>query len=89
MKYQDLIQFDPIETVVQLRDADESVISAIAEHADLVSEISNPEVAKEAHAMAGRFKVVRTEIGATTMSLRDIVVGECCWTTCGHARTRS
>ena len=24
MKYEDLIQFDPIETVVQLRDADEA-----------------------------------------------------------------
>ena len=24
MKYQELIQFDPIETVVQLRDADEA-----------------------------------------------------------------
>ena len=26
--------------------------------------------------LAGRFKVVRTEIGTTTMSLRDIVTGE-------------
>ena len=130
MKYEELIRFDPIEAVVQLRDADEataarrlvnsyvisdemaeklsalvfpqlqyeipadnkgllvvgnygtgkshlmSVISGIAEHADLVSELSNPKIAKDASSIAGRFKVVRTEIGATTMSLRDIVVGE-------------
>ena len=130
MKYEDLIRFDPIETVVQLRDADDmaaardlvssyvvsaemaeklsalvfpqlrydrpaenkgllivgnygtgkshlmSVISGIAEYADLSSEVSNPKAAEEARGVAGRFKVVRTEIGATTMSLRDIVVSE-------------
>ena len=130
MKYEELIQFEPIETVVQLRDADEaaaarhlvnsyviseetaeklsalvfpqiqydkpadnkgllvvgnygtgkshlmSVISGIAEYAELAAEISNPKTAEEAKSVAGRFKVVRTEIGATTMSLRDIVVGE-------------
>ena len=127
MKYGDLIQFDPIETVIQLRDANEltkarqlvstyvisdemadrltnlaipqlqfdspsdnkallvvgnygtgkshlmSVISSIAEHEDLLSALSNEKVAKSAQAIAGKFKVVRTEIGATTMSLRDIV----------------
>jgi len=130
MKYGDLIQFDPIESVVQLRDADEaksakqlvgtyviseemaerltgvaipnlqfdepadnkgllvvgnygtgkshlmSVISAVAEHADLASSLSNAQVAEAAGRIAGRFKVVRTEIGSTTMSLRDILVGE-------------
>ena len=130
MRYEDLIRFDPIETVVQLRDADDtdaarhlvnsyvisddmadklsvlvfpqlqydkpadnkgilivgnygtgkshlmSLISGIAEHAGLSSELSNPRAAKEANVVAGRFKVVRTEIGATTMSLRDIVLGE-------------
>ena len=130
MKYEDLVQFDPIETVVQIRDADEadaarqlvrsyvisdemaerlsplvfpqlqfdrpadnkgvlvvgnygtgkshlmSVISGIAEHGDLVSELSNPRTQESAQGLAGRFKVVRTEIGTTTMSLRDIVVGE-------------
>lgn len=130
MKYADLIQFEPIETVVQLRDADEaaiarqlvrtyviseemaekltsivipqlqfdqpvdnkgllvvgnygtgkshlmSVISSIAEHADLLSDVGNAEVARAAAQIAGKFKVVRTEIGATTMSLRDIVVSE-------------
>ncbi|ROR32576.1 DUF6079 family protein [Inmirania thermothiophila] len=130
MKYGDLIQFEPIESVVQLRDADEaaaarqlvstyvisdemaekltglvirqlqfdqpvdnkgllvvgnygtgkshlmSVISSIAEHADLLSALGNAQVAQAARAIAGKFKVVRTEIGATTMSLRDILVGE-------------
>jgi len=130
MKYEDLIRFDPIETVVQIRDADEaaaarhlvssyvisdemaeklsdlvfpqlqfdrpadnkgllvvgnygtgkshlmSVISAIAEHGELVSDISHAGTAESARRLAGRFKVVRTEIGTTTMSLRDIVTGE-------------
>ncbi len=130
MKYGDLIQFEPIESVVQLRDADEatraktlvstyviseqmaerlvglvfphlqfdqpidnkgllvvgnygtgkshlmSVISAIAEHADLATYLNNKSVAAAAHKISGRFKVVRTEIGATTMSLRDILVAE-------------
>ena len=130
MKYEDLIRFDPIETVVQIRDADKaaaarqlvrsyvisdemaeklsalvfpqlqfdrpadnkgllvvgnygtgkshlmSVISAIAEHGELVSDLSNPKAEESARGLAGRFKVVRTEIGTTTMSLRDIVTGE-------------
>jgi len=130
MKYGDLIQFEPIESVVQLRDADDvtaarrlvstyviseemaerlteivfpnlqfdqpadnkallvvgnygtgkshlmSVISSIAEHADLLSALGNAQVAQAAERIAGKFKVVRTEVGATTMSLRDILVGE-------------
>jgi len=130
MKYRELIQFEPIESVVQLRDADKSaaarqlvstyvisdemthrlievaipnlqfdqpvdhkgllivgnygtgkshlmsVISAICEHADLRTYLDNAQVAQAARAIAGKFKVVRTEIGAVTMSLRDILVGE-------------
>lgn len=130
MKYRDLIQFEPIESVVQLRDADKeaearrlvetyvisqemaerliglvipqlqfdrpadnkgilvvgnygtgkshlmAVISAVAENAALAGYLNNREVAEAARQIAGRFKVVRTEIGATTMSLRDILVGE-------------
>lgn len=130
MRYGDLIQFEPIESVVQLRDANEitrakqlvstyviseemaeqligiafpnlqfdqptdnkgllvvgnygtgkshlmSVISSIAEHEDLNSYLSNAQVAQAAQAIAGRFKVVRTEIGATIMSLRDIITSE-------------
>ena len=127
MKYSDLIQFEPIETVVQLREADTAadarrlvetfvisdrmaellgdlvfpqlqfskpadnkgilvvgnygtgkshlmaVVSAIAEHADLASRLTNPKVAEQAADISGRFRVIRAEIGSTTMSLRDIV----------------
>ncbi len=130
MKYGDLIQFEPIESVVQLRDADEaaaarqlvetyvissemaeklvslvfpqlqfdqpvdnrgllvvgnygtgkshlmSVISALAENGDLETHLNDKSVAGAAGKISGRFKVVRTEIGATTMSLRDILVAE-------------
>jgi hypothetical protein len=130
MKYGDLIQFEPIETVVQLRDADRanaarqlvstyviseemaekltnviipqlqfdhpadnkgflvvgnygtgkshlmSVISAVAENAQLIEHLNDKTVAKAAARIGGRFRVVRTEIGATTMSLRDILVAE-------------
>ncbi|MGB9713297.1 MAG: DUF6079 family protein, partial [Dissulfurimicrobium hydrothermale] len=130
MKYRDLIQFEPIESVVQLRDADEaaaarqlvqtyvisgemaerlislvipqlqfdqpmdnkgllvvgnygtgkshlmSVISALAENSDLATHLNDKSVASAAGKISGRFKVVRTEIGATTMSLRDILVAE-------------
>ena len=131
MKYGELFEFDPIETVVQLRHADVdddarqlvtsyviseemadrltaivfpqlqldrpvdnkglfvvgnygtgkshlmSVISAIAEYPSLAAAIRNERVKKAATAIAGKFKVVvRTEIGATEMSLRNIVVAE-------------
>ena len=130
MKYGDLIQFEPIESVVQLRDADEataarqlvqtyviseemaeklvslvvpqlqfdkpmdnkgllvvgnygtgkshlmSVISALAENGGLSTHLNDKNVADAAAKISGRFKVVRTEIGATTMSLRDIIVAE-------------
>lgn len=130
MKYRDLIQFEPIESVVQLRDADKaayarqlvetyvisqemaerfislvipqlqfdqpmdnkgllvvgnygtgkshlmSVISALAENKNLISHLNDGKVAAAASQISGRFKVVRTEIGATTMSLRDIVTAE-------------
>ena len=128
MNYGDLIQFEPIESVVQLRDADEAtaarqlvetyvfseemaeklvglvipqlqfeqpadnkgllvvgnygtgkshllaVISALAENADLATSLNNDTVANASSKISGQFKVVRTEIGATTMSLRDILV---------------
>ena len=129
MTYGDLIQFEPIETVVQLRDADResaarqlvatyvvstemaeklatvvipqiqfdqpadnkgflvvgnygtgkshlmSVISAIAERAELLESIS-PAVAVAAQQIAGRFKVARTELGATTMDFREFVCSQ-------------
>lgn len=130
MKYGDLIQFDPIESVVQLRDADKSsaahhlvntyviseemaerltqlvipqmqfdqpvdnkgllvvgnygtgkshlmsVVSSLTADASLVEALNHPGVRDAASQIAGRFKVIRTEIGATTMSLRDIMVAE-------------
>jgi len=130
MKYRELVQFEPIETVIQLREANEadrarelvrtyvisdemaerlvdvviphldyerpvdnkgllvvgnygtgkshlmSVISAICERADLLHELGNAQVAQAAKSIAGRFQVVRIEIGSTTMSLRDIITGE-------------
>jgi predicted HTH transcriptional regulator len=130
MKYSELIQFDPIETVVQLVAANEetaardlvrtyviseamaerlvslvipqlqftrpidnkgllivgnygtgkshlmSVISAIAENEQVLSVVSHPEVAKASQEIAGKFKVVRTELGATTMPLRDFICSQ-------------
>ncbi|MFH1953123.1 MAG: DUF6079 family protein [Pseudomonadota bacterium] len=130
MKYGDLIQFEPIESTIQLRHADQadraldhvqtyvissemaeklitlvfpqlqfdqpmdnkgllvvgnygtgkshlmSVISALAENGDLATHLNDKSVASAAGKISGRFKVVRTEIGATTMSLRDILVAE-------------
>ena len=134
MKYGELIHFDPIESVVQLRDADKassahrlvstyviskemeerltklvfpqirfedpvedqidhkgllivgnygtgkshlmSVVSSLAADASLLSALTNPVVVEAAQQIAGRFKVIRTEIGATQMSLRDILLAE-------------
>jgi hypothetical protein len=127
MKYDDLFQFEPIETVIQLTEADSteramhlvdtfvisdrmaeqlsglvipnlqfdepadnkgllvvgnygtgkshlmSVISAIAEHEGAVEALNNAAVAEAATRIAGRFKVIRTIIGASEMRLRDIV----------------
>ena len=130
MKYDDLVQFEPIETVIQLRDADHqsaahrlvatyvvsdemaekltavlipqlrfdqpadnkgflvvgnygtgkshlmSVISAVAERAELLDALTNADVAAAARPIAGRFKIVRTELGATTMDFRQFVCSQ-------------
>lgn len=130
MKFGDLIQFDPIESVVQLRDADDSsasralvntyalseemaerltqlvipqmqfdkpadnkgllvvgnygtgkshlmsVVSSLAADASLLECLNNADFRDAASQIAGRFKVIRTEIGSSTMSLRDILVSE-------------
>src|ERR1700730_10913513 len=127
MRYSEVIQFEPVETVVQLREADSAsearrlvetfvisdrmaaflgdlgfqqlqftkpadnkgllvvgnygtgkshlmaVVSAIAENSDLAASVTSPKVAERAAAISGRFRVIRAEIGSTTMSLRDIV----------------
>ncbi|MBI4882201.1 MAG: ATP-binding protein [Planctomycetes bacterium] len=130
MRYGDLIQFEPIETVVQLRDADRewaarqlvatyvvsdemaqkliavvipqvqfdqpadnkgllvvgnygtgkshlmSVLSAVAERAELTGALSNAAVADAARRIAGKFKVARTELGSTTMDFREFVCSQ-------------
>jgi Family of unknown function (DUF6079) len=129
MRYQDLIQFEPIETVIELRVAEKkaqarrlvetfvisdrmaeqltelvipqlqflapkdskglfvvgnygtgkshlmAVISAIAEHPEMAGALTNDGVGKAAAKIAGQFVVARTEIGATEMGLRDIILG--------------
>ena len=129
MKYGDLIQFDPIETVIQLGSANKaavahdlvrsyvvsdqmaeriadlvvpnlqfdepkdnkallvvgnygtgkshllSVISSIAEDDAFVADLRHDQLRDKVKRIAGRFKVCRLEIGATTMSLHDIVCG--------------
>jgi hypothetical protein len=130
MKYKDLINFQPIESVIKLLDSknkttsrqlvqdyvisDEmserlttlvfpqlqfdtpsdnkgifivgnygtgkshlmSVISAIAEDENTIEGLSNKDVAESAESIAGKFIVIRSEIGASEMSLRDIITGE-------------
>jgi Family of unknown function (DUF6079) len=53
-----------------------SVIGGVAEHAGLRDSLQHPGVAEAATAIAGRFKVIRFDIGATTLPLRDIVATE-------------
>lgn len=50
-----------------------SVISAVAEFPDLANHISNDSVRKAADKIAGKFKVIRFEIGASKMALTDII----------------
>jgi succinate dehydrogenase flavin-adding protein (antitoxin of CptAB toxin-antitoxin module) len=130
MKYGDLIQFDPIESVVQLRDADKSssahtlvntyvisdemaerltqlvipqmqfdqpvdnkgllvvgnygtgkshlmsVVSSLAADASLLEGLNHSGVRDAAAQIAGRFKVLRAVIGASEMSLRDLLIQE-------------
>jgi energy-coupling factor transporter ATP-binding protein EcfA2 len=129
MKYRDLVQFEPITSVIQLKDANEfskaqrlvetyviseqmadklisivfrhlqfdeptdnkallivgnygsgkshlmSVVSAVAEHRTLAAYLTNDDVAQGAEDIAGKFKVIRLELGSTTMALRDAIVG--------------
>ena len=127
MKYRDLVQFNPIESVIVLRSADDrkkaeelvrsyvmsdsmaeliqakilsqlqlenvvdnkgvllvgnygtgkshlmSVISSIANCADLLPLVQNAQFREDAACIAGRFEVLRIEIGSTAMSLRGII----------------
>lgn len=128
MKYRDLIQFDPIESVIVLRSADDrkkaeelvrsyvmsdnmaelisakilsqlqlehvvdnkgillvgnygtgkshlmSVISAVAADTEMLPLAQNGQFRQDAAEIAGKFEVLRIEIGSTTMSLRNIIV---------------
>lgn len=130
MKYRDVVDFEPITEVIQLREADEydkaqdlvssfvisdrmadditgliipnlqyeepadnkgmmivgnygtgkshlmSVITAVAEHEALDEAVTHPDVAEEMQAIAGKFKILRVEIGSTTMPLREIILQE-------------
>ncbi|WP_003539947.1 DUF6079 family protein [Desulfotomaculum nigrificans] len=129
MKYSELIHFEPIESVVQLRESNQkdyamqlldtyvisermadaineiiieqlqyhrqadnkgllivgnygtgkshlmSVIATIAEQKGVSDRLTNQRVATKAKEIEGQFQVIRTEIGASTMSLRDIICG--------------
>lgn len=129
MKYSDLVKFEPIESVIQLEQADSldavkqlvqtfvisdrmaeqlcdlvisnlqfetpadnkgilivgnygtgkshllSLISGLAEHADMTKAVRGKKVAEAANAISGKFKVVRLELPATKKSLRNIICG--------------
>jgi hypothetical protein len=53
-----------------------SVISAIAFDAANLAHLRNQSFAKEAESIAGRFEVVRIEIGAVTTQLREIILSK-------------
>lgn len=53
-----------------------SVVSSIAEHAELLGHLHADGVKAAATPVAGRYRVIRAEIGATQMSLRDIITSE-------------
>ena len=129
MKYSELINFHPIESVIELRQANKaakarelvstyvisddmadrlctlvipqlqyakpqdnrgllivgnygtgkshlmSVISSIAENAEFSALLANEKVRSAATTIAGKFKVIRLEIGCSEMSLRQIITG--------------
>ena len=52
-----------------------SVISSIANDADNLQYLQNKKFAKEMECIAGKFEVLRIEIGGVTMSLREILFG--------------
>ena len=52
-----------------------SVISSIAKDADNLQYLQNKTFAKDVECIAGKFEVLRIEIGGVTMSLYDILSG--------------
>lgn len=53
-----------------------SVISAVAFDADNLTHVQNKKFAEDAKCIAGRFEVLRIEIGASQMSLRNIILNK-------------
>lgn len=130
MKYSELINFNPIESIIQINEADDkakainltksyvmsddmaeklergiinelqldevvdnkgvllvgnygtgkshlmSVISAVALDKDNLEYLQNKKFARNIERIAGRFEVLRIEIGSTTMSLRNIILNK-------------
>ncbi|MDC7724454.1 DUF6079 family protein [Priestia megaterium] len=130
LRYEDLIKFEAVESIVQLKDANNidygisllntyvisdsmaekltneiieniqfdrwvdnkgmlivgnygtgkshlmSVISTIAELPGASEHLGHPQVAEKAKEIEGKFKVIRAEFGAVTMSLREIICRE-------------
>ncbi|OQY33159.1 MAG: hypothetical protein B6241_08630 [Spirochaetaceae bacterium 4572_59] len=130
MKYKDLIQFDPIETVITLTEADNekkaadlvktfvisqsmeinlnniiipnlqfdipsdqkgifivgnygtgkshlmAFISALAENSDYLDLVNNSIVKEQAKQIAGKFKVIRSELGGVSTTLRNAICME-------------
>lgn len=52
-----------------------SVISSVAKDAEYLQYVQNKKFAKEMECIAGKFEVLRIEIGGVTMSLREILFG--------------
>ena len=52
-----------------------SVISAVAKDADNLQYLHNKKFAKDMERIAGKFEVLRIEIGGVTMPLREILLG--------------
>lgn len=130
MKYSELINFSPIESVIELKKADDkdeakklvktyvmsdemadkleyglisqlqldevvdnkgvlivgnygtgkshlmSVVSAVANNNDLLQDLNNKRFRKHTKSIAGKFEVLRIELGAVDNSLRNIVMKE-------------
>ena len=130
MKYSELINFNPIETVIELKSAEDaekarnlvqtyvmsdemadklnygllsqlqldevidnkgvlivgnygtgkshlmSLISAVANNKKFLKDIKNKKFAEHMKPIAGRFEVLRIELGAVDSSLRDIIIKE-------------
>ena len=53
-----------------------SLVSAVAHDSKYLSMVQNKRFAEDAKRIAGKFEVLRIEIGASTMSLRDIILSK-------------